>query len=85
MIKTDNNNKVNNDYNKNSNNFFDQFKRCNKSIISDAFTGFYQYNNNSLNYQMNSFNRPNKNFQSFSFVKFNLNEIDFMIQLMLMK
>jgi len=76
MIKTDNNNKVNNDYNKNSNNFFDQFKRCNKSIISDAFTGFYQYNNNSLNYQMNSFNRPNKNFQSFSFVKFNLNEIE---------
>jgi len=66
MIKTDNNNNVNNDYNTNSNNFLDEFKRCNKSIISAAFTGFYQYN----------INRPNKSFQCFSFVKFNLNEIE---------
>ena len=62
-----NKNKNNNDYNKNSNIFFDEFKRNNKSIISDAFTGFYQYI---------SFNSPNKNFKNFSFIKFNLDEIN---------
>jgi len=69
-------NNVNNIYNTNNNNYFDEFKRNNKSMISDIFTGFYQYNNNSSNYQQNLFNSQNYNFQSFSFIKFNLNEIN---------
>jgi hypothetical protein len=69
-----NKNNINNNDNAHNNKFVDEFKRCNKSIISDAFTGFYQYNN-FLNPQNNSFNRPNKNLKSFSFIKFNLNEI----------
>jgi hypothetical protein len=45
-------------------------------MISDMFTGFYQYNNNSLNSQRNLYNMQNNNFKSFSFIKFNLNEIN---------
>ena len=68
-------NNINNDYNANYNNFLYEFLRNNKSIISDKFTGFYQYNN-SLNSQRNSFNSQNYNLKPFSFIKFNLNEIN---------
>ena len=68
-------NNINNDYNANYNNFLYEFLRNNKSIISDKFTGFYQYNN-SLNSKRNSFNSQNYNLKPFSFIKFNLNEIN---------
>jgi len=67
-------NNINNNDNIHNNKYVNDFKRYNKSIISDAFTGFYQYNN-LLNSQNNSFNSPNKELKSFSFIKFNLNEI----------
>ena len=74
-----NKNKINNNnnynYNKNNNNFLDKFIRNNKSVISDVFTGFYQYNN-SLNSQRNSFNSTYYNLKPFTFIKFNLNEIN---------
>lgn len=60
-----NTNNINNNDNVHNNKFVDDFKRFNKSIISDAFTGFYKYNNG-----------PNKELKSFSFIKFNLNEIN---------
>jgi len=65
-------NNINNNDNIHNNKYVNDFKRYNKSIISDAFTGFYQYNN-LLNSQNNSFNSPNKELKSFSFIKFNLN------------
>ena len=69
-------NNINNYYNTNNNNYFDVFKRNNRSMISDMFTGFYQYNNNSLNSQLNLYNGQNYNFKSFSFIKFNLDEVN---------
>jgi hypothetical protein len=69
-------NNINNYYNTNNNNYFDVFKRNNRSMISDMFTGFYQYNNNSLNSQRNLYNGQNYNFKSFSFIKFNLDEVN---------
>ena len=71
------NNNINNNYNtNNNNNFFYQFQSSNKSLISDMFTGFYQYNNNSLNSQRNLYNGQNYNFKFFSFIKFNLKKIN---------
>ena len=71
-----NKNNINNNYNYNinNNNFLDEFLRNNKSIISDVFTGFYQYNN-YLNSKRNSFNNTYYNLKPFSFIKFNLNKI----------
>jgi hypothetical protein len=40
------------------------------------FTGFYQYNNNYLNFQQNLYNNQNNNFKFFNYIKFNLNEIN---------
>ena len=68
---TNKNNINNNSY---SNNFYDEFK--NNNIILDRFTGSYQYNNNSLNFQQNLNNNQNNNSKSFSFIKFNLNEVN---------
>ena len=70
FVKNTNNN------NNNNNNFFDEFQRNNKSMISDMFTGFYQYNNNYLNFQQNLYNNQNNNFTFFNYIKFNLNEIN---------
>jgi len=76
-VNKKNDNNINNNYNTNNSNYLDEFKRNHKSFISDMFTGFYQYNNNSSNYQQNFNNsQNNNNFKSFSFIKFNLNEIN---------
>jgi hypothetical protein len=69
-------NNINNNNNNNNNDYFDEFQRNNKSIISDMFTGFYQYNNNYLNFQQNLYNNQNNNFKFFNYIKFNLNEIN---------
>ena len=71
-----NNNNNNNYYTNNNNNYFEDFKRNNISMISDMFTGFYQYNNNYFNSQQNLFNGQNYSFKYFSFIKFNLDEIN---------
>ena len=74
-ISTNNNNN-NNCFTNNNNNYFEKFRRNNRSMISDMFTGFYQYNNNNLNSQPNLFNGQNYSFKYFSFIKFNLDEIN---------
>ena len=62
-------NNINNNDNVHNNKYVDDFKRYNKSIISDAFTGFYQY-----------INSPNEELKSFSFIKFILmKSVNFMI------
>ena len=71
-----NNNNYNNYYTNINNNYFEEFGRNNRSMISDMFTGFYQYNNNYLNSQRNLFNGQNYSFKYFSFIKFNLDEIN---------